>query len=217
MFLPNLRGLVNKNDRNLIVNQITNQKRFIYIIAILYYIHVRCIADCEGKDLSISRFRFLQCQCKHMQSPPEPSNCDLFSKHLPISLHCIILLLFWLISPWSRRLLLLKYIWYRSYHRPFRKYHNIYRKFQQCISVRFPLFSLCVSEWMSGSLHSLYPLYPLTFNTGGYNRYNKKSLRRDLYLLVAILATISTQMKRECFSLYLLSSDLAKVDKSTAI
>ena len=35
--------------------------------------------------------------------------------------------------------------------------------------------------------------------------------------MVAILATISTQMKREYFSLYLLSSDLAKVDKSAAI
>lgn len=31
------------------------------------------------------------------------------------------------------------------------------------------------------------------------------------------MATISTQMKREYFSLYLLSSDLAKVDKSAAI
>ena len=46
-----------QNDRNLIVNQITNQKRFIYIIAILYYIHVRCITDCARKDLSIFFFR----------------------------------------------------------------------------------------------------------------------------------------------------------------
>ena len=47
-----------QNDRNLIVNQITDQKSFIYIITVLYYIHVRCIADCARKDLSISRFRF---------------------------------------------------------------------------------------------------------------------------------------------------------------
>ena len=70
---------------------------------------------------------------------------------------------------------------------------------------------------MFGSLHSLYPLYPLIFNTSGYNGYNKKSLRRDSSLMVAILATISTQMKRECFFPYLLSSDLARVDKSAAI
>ena len=41
----------------LIANQITNQKRFSSIIAILYYLHVRCITDCARKDLSIFFFR----------------------------------------------------------------------------------------------------------------------------------------------------------------
>ena len=64
-----------QNDGNLIVNQITDQKRFIYIIAILYYIHVRCVPDCEGKDRSISRFRFFSANV---------SICNLL-RNLPIA------------------------------------------------------------------------------------------------------------------------------------
>ena len=47
-----------QNDRNLIINQITDQKCFIYIITVLYYIHVRCIPNCARKNLCISCFRF---------------------------------------------------------------------------------------------------------------------------------------------------------------
>ena len=47
-----------QNNRDLIIDQITDQKRFIHIIAVLYYIRVRRISNCTGKDLSIFRFRF---------------------------------------------------------------------------------------------------------------------------------------------------------------